>query len=33
MMGQDREAPANVANYLNFLNKEILLLFHKLNIL
>lgn len=31
MMGQDKEAPGNTANYSNFMNKEILLLFHKLN--
>lgn len=33
MIGQDREAPGNIGNWLNFMNKEILLFFHKLKIL
>lgn len=33
MMGQNREAHGNIPNYLNFMNKEILLFLHKLDIL
>lgn len=33
MVGQDSEAPGDVANCLNFTNEEILLFLHKLKIL
>lgn len=32
-MGQDSEAPGDIANYLNFRKEEILLFLHKLKIL
>lgn len=33
MIGQDREAPGSIANYVNFMSREILILSHKFNVL